>query len=35
MQGAAGIAAWLARLHALRTCPSPPAPVTGTNPSWL
>jgi lantibiotic modifying enzyme len=35
MQGAAGIAAWLARLHALRTCPSPPAPVTGTDPSWL
>ena len=35
MQGAAGIAAWLARFHALRTCSSPPAPVTGISPSWL
>lgn len=35
MQGAAGIAAWLARLHALHTGPPPgPAPA-GLTPSWL
>lgn len=35
MQGAAGIAGWLARLHALRTRPGPPASVTRPGPSWL
>jgi lantibiotic modifying enzyme len=35
MQGAAGIAGWLARLHALRTHADPPASVTGLDPSWL
>ena len=35
MQGAAGIAGWLARLHALRTRPGTPARVTGPGPSWL
>ncbi|MDT5027300.1 MAG: hypothetical protein QOE61_3726 [Micromonosporaceae bacterium] len=35
MQGAAGIAGWLARLHALHTHPhTPPAP-TRLDPSWL
>jgi lantibiotic modifying enzyme len=35
MQGAAGIAGWLARLHALRTRPGTPARVTRPGPSWL
>jgi lantibiotic modifying enzyme len=35
MQGAAGIAGWLARLHALRTRPATPARVTRPGPSWL
>jgi lantibiotic modifying enzyme len=35
MQGAAGIAGWLARLHALRTSPGPPAAVLRPGPSWL
>jgi lantibiotic modifying enzyme len=35
MQGAAGIAGWLARLHALRTSPGPPAAVPRPGPSWL
>ena len=35
MQGAAGIAGWLARLHALRTCPGNPAAVPRPGPSWV
>jgi lantibiotic modifying enzyme len=35
MQGAAGIAGWLARLHTLRTRPDTPHALTGLNPSWL
>jgi len=35
MQGAAGIAGWLARLHALRTHPGPPASVPRPGPPWL
>jgi lantibiotic modifying enzyme len=35
MQGAAGIAGWLARLHALRTRPGAPASVTRAGPSRL
>ncbi len=35
MQGAAGIAGWLARLHALHTRPGTPARVTRPGPSWL
>jgi lantibiotic modifying enzyme len=35
MQGAAGIAGWLARLHALRTRPGPPASVPRPGPPWL
>jgi hypothetical protein len=35
MQGAAGIAAWLARLHALHTEPDPPPAPMGLEPSWL
>jgi lantibiotic modifying enzyme len=35
MQGATGIAGWLARLHALHTRPGTPASVTGLDPSWL
>jgi lantibiotic modifying enzyme len=35
MQGAAGIAGWLARLHALLTRPGTPGSVTRPGPSWL
>jgi hypothetical protein len=35
MQGAAGIAGWLARLHALHTRPDGPAFVTRPGPGWL
>jgi hypothetical protein len=35
MQGTAGIAGWLARLHACHTRPGPLASVTGLDPSWL
>jgi hypothetical protein len=35
MQGTAGIADWLARLHALRTRRGTPARVTRPGPSWL
>ncbi|HEY3034097.1 MAG TPA: lanthionine synthetase LanC family protein [Streptosporangiaceae bacterium] len=35
MQGAAGIAGWLARLHALHTRPGTLARVTRPGPSWL
>jgi len=35
MQGAAGIAGWLARLEALRTRPGAPASVARPGPSWL
>jgi lantibiotic modifying enzyme len=35
MQGAAGIAGWLARLHALRTRPGPPASVPRPGPPWV
>jgi lantibiotic modifying enzyme len=35
MQGAAGIAGWLARLHALRARPGAPASVTRSGPPWL
>ena len=35
MQGTAGIAAWLARLHALHTRPDNPAALTRLEPSWL
>lgn len=35
MQGAAGIAGWLARLHALHTRPGTPPPATRPGPSWL
>jgi lantibiotic modifying enzyme len=35
MQGAAGIAGWLARLHALHTRPGTPDRVTRPGPSWL
>ena len=35
MQGTAGIAAWLARLHALHTRPDTPAALTRLEPSWL
>jgi hypothetical protein len=35
MQGAAGLAGWLARLHALHARPGAPAPVTRPGPSWL
>ena len=37
MQGAAGIAGWLARLHALHTRPDTPPALTGLglSPSWL
>jgi uncharacterized protein YyaL (SSP411 family) len=35
MQGAAGIAGWLARLHTLRSHPGPPASVPGRHPSWI
>ena len=34
MQGAAGIAGWLARLHALHTRPGPPALVPRPGPPW-
>ena len=33
MQGAAGIAGWLSRLHALRTRPG--SPVARPGPAWL
>jgi lantibiotic modifying enzyme len=35
MQGTAGIAGWLARLHTLRSRPGPPASVPGRHPSWM
>ena len=35
MQGAAGIAGWLARLHALRIRPATPFDLTGPGPAWL
>ena len=35
MQGAAGIAGWLARLHALRVRPGTPSELTGPGPAWL
>jgi lantibiotic modifying enzyme len=35
MQGAAGIAGWLARLHALRTCSDAPPIPARPGPSWL
>jgi hypothetical protein len=35
MQGAAGIAGWLARLEALRARPGAPASVARPGPSWL
>jgi lantibiotic modifying enzyme len=35
MQGAAGIAGWLARLHALHAETDPPPAPTGLEPSWL
>jgi lantibiotic modifying enzyme len=35
MQGAAGIAGWLARLHALHTHPATPAALTRPGPPWL
>ena len=35
MQGAAGIAGWLARLHALHTRPDTPPIPTGLDPPWL
>jgi lantibiotic modifying enzyme len=35
MQGAAGIAGWLARLHALRTGPATPPALPRPGPSWL
>jgi lantibiotic modifying enzyme len=35
MQGSAGIAGWLARLHALHAHPARPASVTRPGPSWL
>ena len=35
MQGAAGIAGWLARLHALHTARDTPVASTGIEPSWL
>ncbi|HWG63946.1 MAG TPA: lanthionine synthetase LanC family protein [Streptosporangiaceae bacterium] len=34
MQGAAGIAGWLARLHALRVGSATAVPLTGLNPPW-
>jgi hypothetical protein len=35
MQGAAGVAGWLARLHALHTRPDDPASLTRPGPAWL
>ena len=35
MQGAAGIAGWLASLHALHTRPATPPALTRPGPSWL
>jgi lantibiotic modifying enzyme len=35
MQGAAGIAGWLARLHALRCSAGPPASVPRPGPAWV
>jgi lantibiotic modifying enzyme len=35
MQGAAGIAGWLARLHAIRTLPAARASLTSRDPSWF
>ena len=35
MQGTAGIAGWLARLHALHTHPATPAALTRAGPPWL
>jgi len=35
MQGAVGIASWLARLEAVRTRPDRPTAVLGLDPAWL
>ena len=35
MQGAAGIAGWLARLYGLRIRPATPSELTGPGPAWL